>query len=239
MAVPYPLLKSPLPGYIWPPGSSWSGGAFGVISSLAQHLASGRAAGTDIANFPTAPGAPVRLMRGGVMYQSYKQPYHNPPQIGDGALIRRFRHAEGNTGYAHLSGFASGLVIGRWYPAGTLVGWVGSSGTSKPHLHTHWQNNAGQHSEMYWRLEQSRNFQFNSDVTGVNIRLAPGLAGAVWGQCTLNGIVRKSDGAVVAPRTAILPRRRTVSVIMNGYEWMPFTMAGASVWVARNFVHFV
>jgi murein DD-endopeptidase MepM/ murein hydrolase activator NlpD len=238
MAAPSPLLKSPLPGYIFPPGSTWSGGAFGVISTLAQHIATGRGKGTDIANFPTTEGAPVRLMRDGTCYQKYIQPMHNPPEIGDGALIVRFKHAEGNTGYAHLSKFGA-VYIGKFYKAGTIVGYVGKTGTSHPHLHTHWQGNDGIHREMYVRLEQSRNLQFNAGVVGVNIRTAPGLAGAVWGSCQAAGLVRKSDGKVVAPHDAVLIRRRTVTVVKDGYEWMPFTLAGAAVWSARPFMHFV
>jgi len=236
----YPLLASPVPGFIFPPGSSWSGGQFGVISTLAQHIATGRGKGTDIANFPTTAGAPVRLMRAGVCYQKYRQPYHNPPQIGDGALICRFKDALGNHGYAHLSKFGA-ISVGYKYPAGYIVGYVGSTGTSHPHLHTHWQTPDGVHHEVYDQMEQSHNFKFNDGVVGVNIRLAPGLGGAVWGSCQANGIIRK-DGLKVADRTATLVRRRVAHINKDGYTWLPFVLSGAGstgLWVARNFVHFV
>jgi hypothetical protein len=239
VTAPTPLLQSPLPGWIHPPGSSWSGGEFGVISDLADHIRTGRGRGSDIASFPTAGGQPVRLMRSGYLYQKYRQPYHNPPQIGDGALILRFRDAAGNDGYAHLEAWASDLVIGRWYTAGKIIGWVGKSGTSHYHLHCHWQTPDGVHHEVYWQLEQSRNLQFNGGVNGVRIRSVPGLAGAIIGTVGPGGIVRKSDGKVVAPAAAILTRRHVVHLYKDGYWWEPILVGGLAGWTARPFIHFV
>lgn len=237
---PSPLLAPPLPGYIMPSGSSWSGGTFGVTSTLAQHIASGRASGTDMARYPRAAGDPVYCMRNGVVYQKYVQPMHNPPQIGDGALIVRVRHAEGNTGYAHLQSFASGIYVGAPVKQGQLIGRVGYSGTTQnsPHLHTHWQDNAGVHHEVYNQLEQSRNLQYNAGVAGVRIRGYAGLTGPIKATVTANGIIR-ADGKKIAERSAILTRLRVVHVLKDGYWWEPISVGGLEGWTARNFIHFV
>lgn len=241
MTAPYPLLRAPLPGYIMPKGSTWSGGQFGVTSTLQDHINAGRNKGTDIANYPRSTGAQVRCMRTGVIYQKYVQPYHNPAQIGDGALIIRIRSKEGNHGYAHLKAFAWGMYVGKTVTAGTVIGYVGHSGTkvNSPHLHTHWQDNAGVHREVYLQMEQSRNMQFNSTVVGVRLRTAPSLSGSIWGSVGAGGIVRKSDGKKVAERSAILIRRRVVAVYKDGYYWMPISVAATSLWTAKNFIHFV
>lgn len=239
MSAPYPLLRTPLPGYIEWKGASVDHGQQVVVSTLADHIATHRGLGTDIAPYPTLPGQPVRLGRKMYCYQKYKQPYHNPPQIGDGALIARFKDATGNQGFAHLQSFGP-ISVGVWYNAGQLVGYQGMTGTSHVHLHTHWQDNAGVHHEVYWQLEQSRNLQFNVGVSGVNIRLSPGLAGVVWGTCQVASIVRK-DGKVVAAHSATLVRRHVASIIKDGYEWMPFHIANVvePLWTARPFIHFV
>jgi hypothetical protein len=241
MSAPYPLLQNPLPGYIEPKGASWSGGTFGVTSTLQDHINSGRANGTDMARYPRACGDPVRLMRTGVCYQKYRQPYHNPPQIGDGALIARFRHAEGNTGYAHLQDFGN-IVIGGTYKVGTLVGHVGHTGAQNCHLHTHWQDNNKVHHEVYLQLEQSRNIQFNpaKDLASyVNIRTAPGLAGGKWGSARPDGIYKGS--VKVAERSLVMLRRHVAKVAKDGFEWMPIHIRNQveALWVARPFIHFV
>lgn len=240
MTAPSPLLGSPLPGYIMPRGSSWSGGQFGVTSTLAEHLASGRAAGTDIARYPRAAGDPVYCMRAGVVYQKYIQPYHNPPQIGDGALIVRVKHAEGNTGYAHLQSFASGIYVGVYVGQGQLIGRVGYSGTAvnSPHLHTHWQDNAGVHHEVYNQMEQSRNLQYNAGVVGVRIRAQAGLAGSIKATVGATEIVR-ADGKWIAHHDAILTRLKVVHVYRDGYWWEPIEVGGLQGWTARPFIHFV
>lgn len=151
-----PVLGSPLPGFIHPKGWARPAGnlEFVVTSTLADHLASGRAAGTDFGN--TQCGAPVALMLPGTCYQKYIQPLHNPPQIGDGALIARFKHADGgNTGYAHLASFGS-IAIGGVYPQGHIVGSLGKSGASACHLHAHYQDAAGVHHEVYDLLAQNQ-----------------------------------------------------------------------------------
>lgn len=56
--------------------------------------------------------------------------------LGYGRSIR-LRHASGyETAYAHLSGFAPGVVPGRIVRQGEVIGWSGNSGLSTgPHLH--------------------------------------------------------------------------------------------------------
>jgi hypothetical protein len=83
--------------------------------------------------------------------------------------------------------------------------------------------------------------QFNLGVVGVNIRTAPGTAGPVWGSCEVGGIVRKSDGKVVALHGAILTRRHVVTVVKDGYEWMPIHIQNQpeALWTAKPFIHFV
>lgn len=179
-----PVLGSPLPGFIHP--KEWVRPAgnteFEVTSTLADHIASGRAKGTDFWN--TQCGAAVRLMLPGTCYQKSIQPIHNPPQIGDGALIARFRHADGgNTGYAHLASFGS-IVVGGAYPQGHIVGVLGKTGASACHLHAHYQDAAGVHHEVYDLLAQNQEADMdpsfspkpNATVTvnkGARHRLAP------------------------------------------------------------------
>jgi hypothetical protein len=238
MSAPFPLLQSPLPGYIEWKGASVDNGRQVVVSTLADHIATGRGKGTDIAPYPTLPGQPVRLGRKMYCYQKYRQPYHNPPQVGDGALIARFKDGTGNQGFAHLASFGP-ISVGYWYNAGQLVGYQGKTGTSHVHLHTHWQTPDGVHHEVYWQLEQSRNLQFNAGVNGVRIRSMPGTSAAIIGTAGPGGIVRKSDGKVIAPLSAVLTRRHVVHVFKDGYWWEPIAVGGLSGWTARPFIHFV
>ena len=232
------LLKSPLAGYIFPRGTTVPAGTFVETSTLAEHIASGRAPGCDYGN--KGCGAEVRLMLPGVCYQKYKQPMHNPPQMGDGALIARFRHADGgSTGYAHLQDFGA-FVVGASYAAGFLIGHHGMTGATACHLHCDYKDASNTTHEVQTMLEQSRNLQFNAGVDGVRIRTGSGTAAPVWGYAGQGGIVRASDGKKVAELNTTLTRRKVVSIPANGYEWMPIQIGtNTGLWVARPFTHFI
>jgi|GEM_PF-4165584 len=230
------LLGNPLPGFIHPEGWPRPAGSldFEETSTLAQHLASGRAAGCDFGNGRT--GAWVVAMLAGVVYQKYTQ--HTPGQVGDGANIVRIRQPSGrNQGYAHLLNFAADMRVGLAVARGHLLGWVGMSGApGQPHLHCHDQDAAGAHHEVYAELEQTHAIQVNPGSVP-NIRLAPGLAGSIWGVARLDGIYHGAT-RVAAHDVFMLPRP-AVQVAVDGYIWLPRRLLGVDVWIARPFVHFV
>jgi hypothetical protein len=131
---------------------------------------------------------------------------------------------------------------GQFISRGTVIDKVNSTGANASHLHFQYGYFAN-----YWHwvdpwpyFEQNRNLQFNAGVTGVRIRIGPGLGFDVWGQALSTGIVR-NDGIVIAPFATILMRYPTVSVNRDGYEWMPFTLVGESkvLWTAKSFIHFL
>ena len=232
------VLGSPVPGYIWPHGV-FHLPAFTESRTLAGHIAAHTALGCDFSNGRT--GDPVTAMVAGEVYQLYVQ--HTPGELGDGALIVRVRQAGGrNQGYAHLLNFAPGLKVGHSVARGQLLGHVGKSGVSTAqehpeHLHCHDQDAAGNHHEVYAELEQNHSIQFNANASGVNIRLAPGLAGSIWAVARTAGIY--VGGTRIGGHDDLLSPREAAQVTKDGYQWLPRRIANHDVWVARPFVHFV
>jgi hypothetical protein len=163
-------LHAPVPGPIHPEGWVRPAGNLDFVetSTLAQHIASGRALGCDFAN--TSMGAPVLAMDAGTIYAKYVQDagiIGQADQMGDGALIIRIRHADGsNTGYAHLGSFAPGTAIGATVARGQQIGTVGNSGAPLgAHLHCHYEDTTGVQHEVLALLDQNE-----ADMTITNDR---------------------------------------------------------------------
>ena len=146
-------LASPVQGVVAAKGRTSAPKQFRVTSTLADHIASGRAKGTDISN--GACDAPVFAMEAGLVYRRYIQ--NTPGLVGHGARIVRIRHADGsNTGYAHLASFARGIKVGVTVRRGQQIGTVGRSGADACHLHTHYQDALGTHREFFDLLGQNQ-----------------------------------------------------------------------------------
>jgi murein DD-endopeptidase MepM/ murein hydrolase activator NlpD len=146
-------LANPVPGVIVAKGKAHAPGEFAVTSTLADHIASGRASGTDFGNEDC--GAPVFAMEAGLVYQCYIQ--DTPGLLGDHARIVRIRHPNGsNTGYAHLAAFAPGLKVGVNVKRGQRIGTLGMSGADACHLHAHYQDAGGTHRECFELLDQNQ-----------------------------------------------------------------------------------
>lgn len=159
-------LANPVPGPIVAKGHQPPPGGFAVTSTLADHVASGRASGTDFGNLHC--GAPVFAMEAGLVYQRYVQ--DTPGLVGDGALIIRIRHADGsNTGYAHLESFAPGIEVGSMVTRGQRIGTVGKSGADACHLHAHYQDADKRHHECFDLLGQNQ----EDNLTTVTVTLFP------------------------------------------------------------------
>lgn len=96
--------------------------AFRVTSTQAEHLASGRTAGTDVGNYKG--GDPVRAMAAG------RVTFVEPTREG----IVRIDHGSGwSSGYAHMDGIT--VAVGQEVAAGHPIGKVGKRGTREVHLH--------------------------------------------------------------------------------------------------------
>jgi hypothetical protein len=159
-------LASPVQGAIVAKGAVHAPQQFRVTSTLADHIASGRAKGTDISN--GACNAPVFAMEAGLVYRRYIQ--NTPGKVGDGARIVRIRHADGsNTGYAHLASFAPGIKVGVTVRRGQQIGTLGRSGADACHLHTHFQDAGGTHQEFFNLLGQNQ----EESLTTVTVTLFP------------------------------------------------------------------
>lgn len=159
-------LASPVQGVIAAKGGTHAPEQFRVTSTLADHIASGRAKGTDISN--GACGAPVFAMEAGLVYRRYIQ--NTPGLVGDRARIVRIRHADGsNTGYAHLASFAPGIKVGVTVRRGQQIGTLGMSGADACHLHTHYQDSLGIHREFFDLLGQNQ----EERLTTVTVTLFP------------------------------------------------------------------
>jgi murein DD-endopeptidase MepM/ murein hydrolase activator NlpD len=159
-------LANPLPGVIVAKGEAHAPGQFRVTSTLADHIASGRAKGTDFSNGKC--GAPVFAMEAGLIYRRYIQ--DTPGLIGDGALVVRIRHANGgDTGYAHLASFAPGIKVGVTVRRGQQIGTLGTSGADACHLHAHYQDAGGTHRECFDLLGQNQ----EESLTTVTLTLFP------------------------------------------------------------------
>lgn len=63
--------------------------------------------------------------------------------IGDNGNLVKIQHGNGyESGYAHLSGFAPGITVGSHVERRTVIGYVGSTGSStNPHLHLSLKHN--------------------------------------------------------------------------------------------------
>lgn len=96
--------------------------AFRVTSTQAEHLATGRTAGTDVGNYKG--GDTVRAMAAG------RVTFVEPTREG----IVRIDHGSGwSSGYAHMDGIT--VAVGQQVAAGHPIGKVGKRGTREAHLH--------------------------------------------------------------------------------------------------------
>jgi murein DD-endopeptidase MepM/ murein hydrolase activator NlpD len=121
------MFGNPVRGRIRPPGSPVIVGSFRVIFTLEQHLAAGRAGGTDIGNGKC--GAPVIAIADGHVTLA---------DTIERSIIVRIKHPEfpgHESGYAHLASFKKGLKVGDKVNRGDRIGTLGKTGTSECHLH--------------------------------------------------------------------------------------------------------
>lgn len=122
---------NPVAGPITAKGVTRPAGLFGVTSTFADHVASGRAAGIDIGNGRC--GDPVLAMKSGTI--SYIRPGTPGATTSDKASIVRVAHADGwVTGYAHLT-VRLGLAVGQVVAEGYELGSVNKIGATACHLH--------------------------------------------------------------------------------------------------------
>jgi len=234
------VLGSPLPGIIRPPSYSsaaaYAAHEFKEICNMACHVAKNHGHGCDFWN--GRAGDPIFAMAAGKVVQRYKQ--NTPGQIGHGSLIIVIKQANGrDNGYAHLASFAANTEVGKSIGRGQIIAKVGNTGTTSPHLHTHDRKGTGDAREIWNLLEQNHGVQFNAGTNGVNIRSAPGLAGALYAVCRTAGIYRKSDNKYLGAHDMVLKARAAAHVYKDGYWWEPKLLGTTPVWMARNFIHFV
>ena len=234
------VLGPPLPGILRPPSYSFdaaiAAGEFKETCNMACHVAKNHGHGCDFSN--RKYGGPVTAMVAGKVSQRYIQ--NTPGKIGHGARIIVVKQANGrNQGYAHFGSWAANTEVGKSVGRGQLLGWVGDTGATNPHLHCHEKNAAGTAYEIWLLLEQNHGVQFNAGTNGVNIRSAPGLAGPLYAVCRTSGIYRKSDNKYLGGHDLVLKARPAAHVYKDGYWWEPKLLGTTAVYVARNFVHFV
>jgi peptidoglycan hydrolase-like protein with peptidoglycan-binding domain len=76
-----------------------------------------------------ARGVPVVAVKDGVISKTYTN------QRLSGNAIRLTIADETYFFYAHLDGFAEGITVGSTVSAGQIIGYIGSTGSTTPHLH--------------------------------------------------------------------------------------------------------
>jgi hypothetical protein len=232
------LLGSPVTGYIHPKGWPRPAGnsEYVIVRGMADHMAAGQGKGTDIGNAKC--GGPCFAKADGVVYSQYIQ--NTPGKVGHGSLIQRVVFTDGSTsGDAHLASFS--VKKGATVKKGQQIGVLGGSGGVPCHLHTDYRLGklASTAVDFEKYLEQNHNLQLNAGVTGVNLREGPDTSAPIWASAHLDGIWRNS--ARLCDKDVVLQRRPTVTVVADGYEWMPMLLpvSAMPLWVARPFIHFL
>jgi murein DD-endopeptidase MepM/ murein hydrolase activator NlpD len=225
---------NPVPGYILPVTAAWPtpNHQFKVTSTFAQHVASGRGPGIDLANGRT--GDPVYAMAGGVVSARFTDT--------SGALVLRILHPGGlETGYAHMSAFAAGTAKGQTVVAGQRIGTVGNTGASTgPHLHGGCKNTnlAGDPEIDWWKFLYQNKTGWLTQA-GVNIRVSPGAGstpGPVFASSKPDGFLhRAADNKNLGATGTHRGIRQPVSGASTpfGNLWIPIWLDGAFRYVAK------
>src|SRR3712207_203343 len=100
-----------------------------VVTSRGRQTRYGRDGSSDVCSSDLGTGTPVMAAGDGVIVEMRRW--------GGYVNWMRIRHSGGyESGYAHLSKYASGLRVGQRVNQGEVVAYVGSTGRSTgPHLH--------------------------------------------------------------------------------------------------------
>lgn len=240
MAIPW--LFNPVPGItILPVNGPWPtpNYQFKVVSTFAQHVASGRGPGIDIAN--GRAGDPIYAMVDGKVTARFTDT--------SGALVLRYLHAASGMefGIAHMSAYAAGTGVGSLLRVGQRIATLDTTGrASGPHLHGGCKavNLSGDPEQDWWPyLFQNRTAYFKQ--AGINIRSNQGVVGGtspgpLFATTHVDGHIRRvSDnkdlglwGTKRAIRQPVVGAKWTLPSGATGTWWLRIWLDGAWRFVA-------
>ena len=229
---------NPCIGLITPKGVPRPAGSFGVTSTFADHVASGRAPGIDIGN--GGCGAGVLAMSSGVISLIV------PGKVGSTASIDssivRIRRSDGwEVGVAHLK-IGAGFALNQQIVEGVQIGTVDKIGATACHVHMGAKDPSGVEVDAWPLLKQ--NGAVEDDVLqGANPVLIVNRGAAVKGDNTRfrsspfvrpDNIVAEFDtGAAVVPDWKV----EGTAVLVGGVTSKSWYGFWANVGAGKQFVY--